>query len=539
MMNVCFAEKSGLKRLGYIQNYNSYADELKKLISESFNYDVLNAFINDEIDNKRIYYYNKNFDPVSEDSNEKKYKIINTGYCATDTEQNIYAGFEMKKTWCGASFGTKKEVFERWENESSEENIYNDIFFRNIDSLTTILSKITGKDANDKEVRSLLEEAYKNATNDSSLYIFSSDNGKSLLYFDSGIKNPDGEKIWLVSEPNKKTDAQQKWYGLFFVAQSRLVKRILDMCYFNIAGMVFEDFNQANSFINTLADRAIKEPWGRSSNDNSTYDLPYLKSYLENTYSRLCREAQSKNNKIVKKDGNVYFNTGLLDKFYRQLFICGKECNETKYIDGIGKCTCSYLSEIRLYSENEPEIVAKLTPDEFPEIASYCDNYQDLIFKSSLEIKLQDSHIFEDGVRRHRIPVYEEAFEACKDNAEKYERLMAKISRDFESAVKRMVLLAKRNYTIAVPQYVKEFDEIQFMLPVYLDEDKYIPDCVLSLRLEKDASVPYYRGTTILTTEMAASNSRLIAGPELHWIRDIKSISAKSSRLLVDDEKLF
>ena len=75
MMNVCFAEKSGLKRLGYIQNYNSYADELKKLISESFNYDVLNAFINDEIDNKRIYYYNKNFDPVSEDSNEKKYKI--------------------------------------------------------------------------------------------------------------------------------------------------------------------------------------------------------------------------------------------------------------------------------------------------------------------------------------------------------------------------------------------------------------------------------------------------------------------------------
>ena len=61
------------------------------------------------------------------------------------------------------------------------------------------------------------------------------------------------------------------------------------------------------------------------------------------------------------------------------------------------------------------------------------------------------------------------------------------------------------------------------MLPIYLDAGNTVPDCVLSLQLVKDGVVPYYRGTTILTPEMAVGNARQISGPELHWIDAVKT----------------
>lgn len=523
MNNVCYVEKNGIKRLGYIQNFDSYGDELQQLISEDFSFTVFNNFIDSEIDKGHIYYYDEHFEPVAEDSDEKKYKIIYTGYHDSNTDKRIYAGFEMKRTWCGALIGTEKDIFSKWENENSDENIYNNVFFSNIDATASILNKLTGKENDRQYIRSFVEDSYRKAVENDALYTYSSHSGKALLYFDAGIETSDGEKIWLISEPNTKKDALQKWYGMFFIRQSALIKRIFDMNFFNISDMVFDDVNHANEFINSLAAKAIKENWSGYSYDKNMYDLPLLKTYLENTYARLCRESKTKNGKIVCKDNFAYFNSGLLDRFYRQIFVRGCISTKKLFIEGIGEHEYSFLKDLKIFSENEPGIAMMFAIDELPVLASYCNNYQELIFDASLEIKLQDSHIFEDGVRRHRLPIYSKAYEECRDNAEKYDSLMADISRDFDSALKRMILISKRNYTVAVPQYVKDFDEIQFMLPIYLSNNNTTPDCVLSLKLEKDASVPYYRGTTILTPEMAVNNARLISGPELFWIDNIKS----------------
>ena len=85
--------------------------------------------------------------------------------------------------------------------------------------------------------------------------------------------------------------------------------------------------------------------------------------------------------------------------------------------------------------------------------------------------------------------------------------------------------MAKRNYKFAIPQYVRENDEIQYMLSIYLDGTR-TPSCFLLLRHENDGAIEYYRGTTILTPEMAYNNARLIAGPELLWNGDAQTQAA-------------
>ena len=298
MNNVCFNEKNGIRRLGYIENYMSYGDELKSKISVDFYYKALDDHIDNEIDKGHIYYYDKNFEPVSGDDFEKKYKIIDTGYKEANTDKKIYAGFKLKKTWYGVELGTKEEIFLKWEEQKNEENISDIIFFRNISPLSSILCKFTGKEINELYTRKLIEDAYKKAAGTNAVYCFTNDTGKSILYFDANIETFDKEKIWLISEPNTKKDANQKWFGLFFVRQSELLKRIFNMEHFNISGMVFEDSNQANAFINALSEKAISESWTNCSNEQGLYDLPVLKSYLENTYARLCKEAEKNENKI-------------------------------------------------------------------------------------------------------------------------------------------------------------------------------------------------------------------------------------------------
>ena len=131
-------------------------------------------------------------------------------------------------------------------------------------------------------------------------------------------------------------------------------------------------------------------------------------------------------------------------------------------------------------------------------------------------------HIFEDGVERKRLPKYDAEYQKCKDNPQEKEALLARIARDFDSAILRAKLMAERNYKLAVPQFWRETGEIQFLLPIYLGEleeaDK--PQCALALALDRSGRVPYYRGATILTLDMAYNNARLIAKPDIFWLNE-------------------
>jgi len=82
----------------------------------------------------------------------------------------------------------------------------------------------------------------------------------------------------------------------------------------------------------------------------------------------------------------------------------------------------------------------------------------------------------------------------------------------FEGAVQLAIKKVRANFRAAVPQYYQ--DKIQFLLPLSLRH----PDEVdLALAVAKQDG--YYIGTTCLTLDMAYNNARLIAKPDVYWLR--------------------
>ena len=70
---------------------------------------------------------------------------------------------------------------------------------------------------------------------------------------------------------------------------------------------------------------------------------------------------------------------------------------------------------------------------------------------------------------------------------------------------------------MVVPQYYN--NSIQFLMPIYLGtEFNGKPDFALVLSMDNSTQMPFYRGTTILTVEMAYQNARLLAKPDNPWL---------------------
>jgi hypothetical protein len=70
---------------------------------------------------------------------------------------------------------------------------------------------------------------------------------------------------------------------------------------------------------------------------------------------------------------------------------------------------------------------------------------------------------------------------------------------------------------MVVPQYYN--NSIQFLMPIYLGtEFTGKPDFALVLSYDDSTGTPLYRGTTILTVEMAYQNARLLAKPDNPWL---------------------
>ena len=173
--------------------------------------------------------------------------------------------------------------------------------------------------------------------------------------------------------------------------------------------------------------------------------------------------------------------------------------------------------------EQRKEIAGMFEENALPNIASYFNDYNQIVFDAKLTISLDDKHIFEDGLARGRLPKYKEKYHRFKDSIEEKEKLLSEISRDFDSALARTKMLAERNYKLAIPQYRKETGEIQFLLPIYLGEqEEYdIPQCALVISLDNTNRIAYYKGKTILTLDMAYNNARLIAKPDIFWLDDL------------------
>lgn len=534
--------KRGFTQIGYLQNFREYPQMIRdKAGITYYDYAAFDAHIDSLWENRDtgIICFDKQGTEVAVGSSSITSFLIDTGFKAKDSSAVLFAGFQRNAPgslddpgWLGVRIGTRDDLAPQSLAISADGGsaLRHYTSVGSYSAIARIINELTGKHISPEECENLLQKSFDIACETGTLAVVANqyDSKKQISFFPiNDWETTDGVQLFVKMEKNKSTTRSTEWFGAFIVTKEELKEELLSYFCFHVGNFVFDSLAQANSFYNTLAKKAMRENWKWSDESrNDYYSQPILKSYLEYTYYRLLEEdvqSTTDEKKIVAYGGKVYFNSGLLDRNFRQIIIVGNEEILEKEIPGMGLCRWNLLSNINPYSHNEHEIARMFREDELPTIASYFTDYRQVVFDASLDIHTNDNHIFEDGVARGRLPKYQAEYDQVKDDDVERELLLTRIARDFDSARERAKLMAERNYKLAVPQFYKETGEIQFLLPIYLGEREEAekPQCALVLSLDKTGRRPYYRGETILTLDMAYNNTRLIAKPDVFWLNDL------------------
>lgn len=531
-------EKNGFLRIGYIGNLREYPQRIRELTGSYYDYVAFDSHINELWANKEenVLCYNANGEQVDAQSDNIALILIDIGMKHKDTEETLYARFTqttpssfLDACWMGVQIGTKEELLAVLSDEPADGDLISFTYIDSFQPIARLLSDLTGETFTEVTCRELLQTSFESAKETDTLAIATNKQNPNLqkAFFPVlDCFSLGGHRIFVKMEKNNRPGSI-KWFGAFLETEEEIKDELLSFFAFHVGNFLFESQSDANSFLNGLAQKAMKENWcWNDPTQNSTYSQPILKSYLEFTYYRLMDEdktASPDNKKCVDFNNKRYFNSGLLDRNFRQIIIVGDIKTLTENIPGYGDCSWELLANLRAYSHNEHEIARDFDEHELPRTASYFKDYSEVVFNAALSINTNDNHIFEDGVARGRLPKYKAEYDAVKNNPEEKDLLLARIARDFDSAIKRASLMAERNYKLAVPQFWKETGEIQFLLPIYLGEREEAekPQCALVLSLDTSGRRPNYRGETILTLDMAYNNTRLIAKPDIFWLNDL------------------
>ena len=237
-----------------------------------------------------------------------------------------------------------------------------------------------------------------------------------------------------------------------------------------------------NAQIQSLADKAIKEPWSFEGSSNNYI----LKNYLENTFVHLQRE-----HKVIETDKYCLFNTGLFTERYIPIYAYG-EINTKSFIDpSVQKW---YFKGFK----DEYELTSLDVDVDFPERADYFQDTTLLVFDWHCKVHPNYNHILNDLDTYNRLP------NCIKESDRPLEVLKGFI----DTAIQKVTA----NYKLAIPHYYQ--DKIQLMIPLCFTKDE-IPDIALVLDKRKGN---HYQAKTCLTMEMAYMDARLIAKPESDWL---------------------
>lgn len=239
--------------------------------------------------------------------------------------------------------------------------------------------------------------------------------------------------------------------------------------------------------IEDLVMLARNERWDYTK-DPQNVPHQILVNYINHTFMRL-RELnqQSPQAGYIYETDDIYcFDTGLFTKNFEPIYA--------------------------LLIPNSPERKAKWTLKGFykksayelrkigslPLRASYFDNFEDLVYDTRIDLRINIDHILEDERNKQRIP-------------EVYRNLPNLPMLFIGSAIEYAKVRIKENYKAAVPQYFN--GKIQFLIPISLGDPSVVD---LSLAVGKEGGI--YTGNTCLTLDMAYNNARLIAKPESDWL---------------------
>ncbi|WP_407404305.1 DUF3825 domain-containing protein [Sodaliphilus sp.] len=278
------------------------------------------------------------------------------------------------------------------------------------------------------------------------------------------------------------------------------------------------------SAIETLKNMALPERWTYSVEDES-YPNPILAKYLKWTFVKLMRE-----NKILYSNEYAAFNTGLVDKFYKPIYAV---FDKNKY----NKQPWHFIDFCVAGSSN---IAARKLTDNFsklPERASYIQNYDDVIYDTSLPVDVNWEHIILENIDRMPTELLRHvcsgSFEVLdpsminkSDKINYYNKLRCVLESNpmrlsiISSMMSMAVETAKHrvawNYKTAIPVYYPTDDSVHLILPLALNINE--PEEIsIALVMTKTPS-RRYRAVTIFTLDMAYSNARLVTKPSSDWL---------------------
>lgn len=275
------------------------------------------------------------------------------------------------------------------------------------------------------------------------------------------------------------TDDKSKVISLFSKFREQSAKTAFAVYFWDKAQG--EDYT---SIYRKVAEMAQDEVW--ETRNGEPYGI--LKNYLDQTFCRLRQE-----NKIIYDEANQFacFNTGLQTDENKDIFMLfGRhqhaDCEDMDYSEWVFiDIIDSYSTRLRIFGV-------------VPEIATYIENAEDLVFNHKYTFETNIEHIIHDN-RDRLLPEFQ-------NNA-----TMARYA--IEGALSSLREGLKRNYALAVPHWHK--GSLQLLLPLDMNGNGQ-PEMVLAI--EKDERMKTYRVKTILSIEMAYSNARLLRKLDYHWL---------------------
>lgn len=319
----------------------------------------------------------------------------------------------------------------------------------------------------------------------------------SYLYFSTWLTDIRGNVIigWF-----EKKAKEHVFKGVTWGSKSALDARIKKSKMFRLGDLCFEKESDGLAFLADVADSTIPETWS-FKNKPSAINHPILKSYIENTFEVLKKEAEKGiSNKLVYSQDrrHLVFNTNLLDKFFHEILIV---VEVRKQEDG----STILINPRRVKKELELRKLG-FAKDVKPEQPQFFKKVEEVIYQPTWSIDKdfdKFTHIIEE--RRDRFPV--EYQQATSDE----------LGRKLDDAITFAVAIAQRNYKFIVPMYRPQTGDIQLLMPIYL-KGTYSCKPDFALILTPDKENEYYTPETILPLDAVYQNARLIAKPDDTWL---------------------
>lgn len=271
-----------------------------------------------------------------------------------------------------------------------------------------------------------------------------------------------------------------------------------------------------------LSEFALPEQW-YYGHAKQVDHFPILGNYLIYTFYRLQKE-----NKIVEGNEFAAFNTGLVDKKYKQVFALFKKSN-----------TYTQKWEFSYFCVAGEEWAGKTLVSNFkplPARAHYFKDVADMIYDTtSGEPSLDDKHIFIENTDRLPIEFLEEncpkgftikdtSKMEFEDKRNYFKELGAAIEVDektyrymkgrLDDAVKLALKRIDWNFKTAIPMYFPTKNKMSLLLPLALVNDDKVD---IALVVERTPSGNYL-GHTILPLSWSYSNARLVTRPDSDWL---------------------